>query len=194
MLSLYEWQSPDEMSARVDELGRLLGNDVMQRRGRDYREAYIAARFAKTSEQDSVRLLRERNDETTPDFEVRKAGQISRYETTEADVPGRKRQLEYRDPRPPGVEPMNFTSLNAMVTQMRKVAGKKAAKVYRDCTGLVIHLNPPMFSFDPAFRTDQMREATEPAAAAFEEVWLLRDRGVLLWKSGEFQGWVPDDF
>ena len=92
--SLYEWQTPDEMATRVEELGSILGNDAMQRRGRDYREGYIAARFAKTAEQDGVRLLRETSEGTTPDFEVRKANDVRRYETTEADVPGRRRQEE----------------------------------------------------------------------------------------------------
>lgn len=192
--SLYEWQSPDEMSARVDALSTLLGNDVMQRRGKSFREAFIAARFARTTEQDAVRLLRESNDDVTPDFEVCKGELTKRYETTEADVPNRKRQAEYRDPMPEGVQPMIFTSLTVMVPHMQKLAAKKASKPYRDCTGLVIYLNPPMFSFEPQFRTAQMKEATEPAASAFEEVWLIRDKGVLLWKNGTFVGEMHDDF
>jgi len=192
--SFYEWQSPGEMSARVDALGDLLGNDAMQRRGRAFREAFIAARFARTAEQDQVRLLHETNDGVTPDFEVRRGDYCNRYETTEADVPGRRRQLEYRDPAPPGIEPMIFTSLDVMVPYIQGLVAKKASKPYRDCTGLVLHLNPPMFSFQPSFRTTQMREATEPAAAAFREVWVLRDQGVLLWKDGSFVGQVHDDF
>lgn len=192
--SLYDWQTPEEMSERVDQLKIVLGNDAMQRRGRAFREAFIATRFARTAEQSAVRLLRETNEEVTPDFEVQKDGQVRRYETTEADIPGRRRQLEYRDPTPPGVEPMIFTSLDVMVPHMRSLAAKKATKPYRNCTGLVIHLNPPMFSFNPSFRTEKMREATEPASIAFKEVWLLRDQGVLLWKDGSFVGEVHDDF
>lgn len=191
---LYEWQTPSLMQERVDQLSTLLGNDAMQRRGRAFREAYVAARFAARTNHRLVRLLQETNDGTTPDFAVRTGQIVKRYETTEADVPGRKRQLEYRVPRPPKVEPMLFTSLDAMVVQMRQVAANKASKTYADCSGLVIHLNPPMFSFNPKFRKDQMREATEPAAQAFGEVWLLRDKGVLLWKDGNYQGWIPDDF
>lgn len=89
---------------------------------------------------------------------------------------------------------MVFTSLDVMVPHMRSLAAKKAAKPYLGCTGLVIHLNPPMFSFNPSFRTEMMRDATEPAASAFEEVWLLRDEGVLLWKDGHFVGEIHDDF
>lgn len=194
MLSLYDWQSPDEMSDCVEQLRGALGNDAMQRRGRPFREAFIAARFARTTQQDAVRLLSETNVRVTPDFEVRSKERLKRYETTEADVPNRKRQLEYREPRPAGVEPMIFTSLDRMVDHMRSLATKKSIKPYEDCTGLIIHLNPPMFSFDPMFRTEQLREATEPAAHAFEEVWLLRDKGVLLWNHGNFVGRVEDDF
>lgn len=192
--SLYEWQSPDEMSARVDTLNELLGKDIMQRRGKSFREAFIAVRFARTANQDAVRLLRETNDDVTPDFEVRKGELMKRYETTEADVPNRRRQAEYRDPMPEGVQPMIFTSLSVMVPHIQGLAAKKASKPYRDCTGLVIYLNPPMFSFEPQFRTAQMQEATEPAASAFEEVWLIRDQGVLLWQDGIFVGEIHDDF
>ena len=194
MASLLDWQSPDEMFERVDELRGVLGNDAMQRRGKPFREAFIASRFARTCQQDAVRLLPETNIDVTPDFAVRKLGLVKRYETTEADIPERKRQLEYRQPRPSGVEPMIGTSLDRMVPHMRKLAAKKAAKPYENCTGLIIHLNPPMFSFNPTFRTEQMREATEPAANAFKEVWLLRDEGVLLWKDGNFIGQIHDDF
>jgi hypothetical protein len=194
MQSLFDWQSPELLQARVDELGELLGNDTMQRRGRPFREGYVAARFASRSGHEAVRLLREEPTGTTPDFAVRTAALVSRYETTEADVPGRKRQLEYRTPIPAVVEPMVFTSLDAMIEQMRLVTSRKAAKTYKDCAGLVVHLNPPMFSFNPEFRTESMRTATEPAAKTFREVWLLRDKGVLLWLDGKFQGWIPDDF
>lgn len=192
--SLYEWQSPDEMGAAVDRLAGLLGDDVMQRRGRAFREGFLAARFARTAKQDAVRLLQEANDEVTPDFEVRTGDIAKKYETTEADVPGWKRQLEYRNPRPAGIEQMIFTPLDEMVGHMKLLTAKKAEKAYRDCTGLVVYLNPPAFSFDPMFRESQMKEATEPAARAFDEVWLLRDRGTLLWKHGEFIGNLDDDF
>lgn len=194
MALLFEWQPPALMQARVDELAAVLGNDAMQRRGRPFREAFVAARFALRTEQDAVRLLSESNYGTTPDFAVRQGSATKQYETTEADVPGRKRQLEYREPLPPGVQPMLMTSLDAMIEQMRAITARKAQKSYLDCAGLVVHLNPPMFSFNPSFRTESMRLATEPAANAFEEVWLLRDKGVLLWKGGEFLGFVPDDF
>ena len=118
---LFDWQSPALMQARVEELSRLLGNDAMQRKGRPFREAYVAARFAARTDQEKVRLLREEQNRTTPDFAVGSGNFVRRYETTEADVPGRKRQLEYRDPLPPGVEPMVFTSLDAMIQQMRMV-------------------------------------------------------------------------
>ena len=189
---LFEWQPPELMQERVDVLAELLGNDAMQRRGKAFREAWVAARFAYRADQEEVRLLREEQNGTTSDFAVRSGNVTRRYETTEADVPGRKRQLEYRSPVPAGVQPMIMTSLDAIVEQMRLITSRK--KRYMDCAGLVVHLNPPMFSFNPEFRTESMRLATEPASIAFREVWLLRDKGVLLWLEGKFLGWVPDDF
>ncbi|WP_221792212.1 hypothetical protein [Aquisediminimonas sediminicola] len=193
MASFFEWQSPDEMCQRVERLKIMLGNDAFQRRGRAFREAFIAARIARANGQDAVRLLPETNDEVTPDFDVRKGDHLKRYETTEADIPGRRRQLEYRDPRSSEPDLMGLTALDVMVNHIQSLARKKAAKPYRDCTGLVIYLNPPMFSFNPTFSTAHMKDATEPAAKGFEEVWLLREQATLLWKDGHFLKWMPDD-
>lgn len=191
---LYEWQTPVQMQARVDALFKLLGYDALQRRGKAYREAWVAARFAARTEREAVRLLRETGVRTTPDFAVRSSRGEQQFEITEADVPGRRRQAEYREPRPAGVEPMIFTSLTVMVAHIQMLATKKAAKVYENCAGLVIHMNPPMFSFNPLFRAQQLLEATQPAAAAFDEVWMIRDQGVLLWKGGKPCRGIPDDF
>ncbi|HEY5721606.1 MAG TPA: hypothetical protein VIT45_04720 [Allosphingosinicella sp.] len=191
---LYEWQTPDEMRDRVDRLAHILGNDSMQRVGKPFREAWVANRFARRGGYDAVRLLHENDVGTTPDFAVRVGQEQRRFETTEADVPGRRRQAEFRDPSQGGVQPMVFTSLTVMVAHIQALVTKKAAKRYDDCAGLIIHMNPPMFSFEPRFRTEQFLEATAPAAASFREVWLLRDLGVLLWKDGKPADKVPDDF
>ena len=192
--ALYAWQSIETMETLVTRLGRQLGTDVFQRRGRSYREAFIALRLAKALGECEVRLLMEANDTPTPDFEVRINGVIKKYETTEADIPGRRRQAEYRQPRPDGVEPVVFTSLEVMVEHMRDLAAKKSLKSYTECFGLVIYLNAPAFFFNPQMRMAQLKTATEPASSAFEEVWVVRDKGVMLWQSGRFLGHIPDDF
>jgi hypothetical protein len=154
----------------------------------------VAARFAARTGREAVRLLKETGVTTTPDFAVRSLTGEQRYEITEADVPGRKRQAEYRNPPEPGVQFMTLTSLSVMVAHIQTLVAKKANKIYDDCAGLVVHMNPPIFSFDPLFRAQQLLEATEPAAAAFDEVWMIRDQGVLLWKQGKPCDGIPDDF
>lgn len=187
----FDWQSPDEMIALADQLGDALGDDAMFRRGRTFREAFIAGRFGRRRGARQVRLLKEDGQANTPDFELELDGRLLRFETTEADIPGRRRQDEYRRPRE--VEPMIFTDLDVMVEQMRKLAAAKAAKAYGECHGLVIWVNPPAFSFNPQMRWDSLVRGGEPAAQAFAEVWAMRGEGSLLYLNGVAQNEVPGE-
>jgi len=187
--TLYEWQSPAEMKDGAERLRQLLGHYSMFSQGRAFREAHIAARFAIRRGGDAVRLLAERPGIATPDFAIRLDGQELRIETTEADIPGRKRQDEYR--QPPRTEAMIFTKFETMVEHMRTLAAKKAAKAYDACHGLVIYLNPPIFSFEPSARWDGLLRAAEPAAVAFREVWIMRGAGALVWLDGQPQAEEP---
>jgi hypothetical protein len=179
---LLDWIAVEQVGDVIGELGERLGDDAMLRIGRHYREGFVAWRFAERRGADSLRLLKEQPSGTTPDFEIDLKGELLRYETTEADVPGRKRQAEYRVPRT--VERMLFTDLDTMVAHMRVLAAKKAAKTYDNCRGLVIWVNPPAFAFVPELRWQGLVSGAEPAAAVFEEVWALRGTGSLLWHNG----------
>ena len=182
---LHDWIPTSEAGDIIGRLGEVLGNGAMMRIGRHYREGFIAWRFADRRGASSFRLLREQQDGTTPDFEIDRGGEVVRYEATEIDVPGRRRQDEYRVPRK--AEPMLFTDLNTMVEHMREVAARKAAKVYKDCRGLVIWVNPPAFVFRPEMRWEGLLRGAEPAAQAFSEVWGMRGTGSLLWLDGVAQ-------
>lgn len=188
---LHDWISTAEAGDIIGKLGEVLGDEAMMRIGRHYREGFIAWRFADRREALSFRLLREQQGGTTPDFEIKRSGEILRYESTEIDVPGRRRQDEYRVPRK--VERMLFTDLDMMVVHMREVAARKAAKVYENCRGLVIWVNPPAFSFRPEMKWDGLLRGAEPAADAFAEVWAMRGKGSLLWLNGKAQSEVPDE-
>lgn len=179
---LLDWIAVEQFGDVIGELGERLGDGAMLRIGRHYREGFAAWRFAERRGADSLRLLKEQPSGTTPDFEIDLKGELLRYETTEADVPGRKRQAEYRVPRT--VERMLFTDLDTMVAHMRVLAAKKAAKTYDNCRGLVIWVNPPAFAFVPELRWQGLVNGAEPAAAAFEEVWALPGTGSLLWHNG----------
>jgi len=187
----FQWNTSDQMIALADELSEVLGNDAMFRLGRTFREAFIAGRFARRRGAQRVRLLKEDGKANTPDFELEVDGQYLRFETTEADIPGRRRQDEYR--QPPKVERMIFTSLDVMVEQMRTLAAAKAAKRYDNCHGLVIWVNPPAFSFNPKMRWDSLVRGGEPAAQAFAEVWAMRGDGSLLWQHGAAQNEVAGE-
>ena len=178
----FEWCTPEEMIAHSDQLSILLDTSAMSRLGRTFREAHIAGRFAKRRGADAVRLLRESGKHATPDFEIFLNGRCLLYETTEADIPGRRRQDEYA--KPAKAEPMFITNLDVMVEHMRELSAAKAAKRYTDCHGLVIWVNPPAFVFNPKLRWDSLVRGGEPAAAGFPEVWAMRGEGVLLWLNG----------
>lgn len=181
----FEWMSPEALITVTDQLNVLLGDAVMSRSGKIFREAFIASRFARRRGASKVRLILEDDSITTPDFEIDVGGRILRFETTEADIPGRRRQDEYRRPRK--VEPVIFTNLDIMTERMRELAAAKAAKGYADCYGLVIYVNPPAFFFNPEMRWDNLLRGGEPAAAAFREVWAFRGEGALLWLDGVAQ-------
>lgn len=189
----FEWGTPGELRARAESLSERLGDLAMLSPGKVFREAFVAARFAERRGASRVRLLREQPPLNMPDFELLVSGDVFRFETTEADIPGRKRQDEYRQPRK--AEPMLFTDLDVMVQQMRALAAKKASKAYEGCQGLVIYVNPPAFSFEPQMRWESLVRGGEPAAAAFPEVWAMRGTGSLLWLNGKAQAEVPgEDF
>jgi hypothetical protein len=187
----FAWQIPEDMIALADQLSEALGYDAMMRIGRTFREAFIAGRFARRRGAEQVRLLKEDGRTNTPDFELQIGGRTLRFETTEADIPGRRRSDEFR--QPPRVEPIIFTNLDVMVERMRELASAKAAKQYDDCHGLVIWVNPPAFSFNPQMRWDSLVRGGEPAAAAFTEVWAMRGEGSLLWLNGVEQPEVPGE-
>jgi hypothetical protein len=182
---LFEWVTPAEGGDLIAELGDTLGDHAMMRIGRDFREGFIAQRFAKRRAAKAFRLLAPEPGTATPDFELDLAGRMRRYESTEADIPGRRRSDEYRIPR--RAEPMVFTDLDTMVERMRELSAEKAKKSYEMCHGLVIWVNPPAFSFQPALRWDALVRGGKPAAGAFEEVWALRGEGSLLWLNGRAQ-------
>lgn len=187
----FEWNLPERVLQIADELSDLLGDSAMLRPGRTFREAYIAGRFARRRGASSVRLLVEDGTKQTPDFELLIEGGCLRFETTEADIPGRKRGDEYK--KPAETKPMTFTSLDVMVEQMRRLSETKAAKRYDDCHGLIIWVNPPAFVFNPKMRWEALVRGGEPAAGSFKEVWVMRGEGSLIWQYGIPQPEIPGE-
>ena len=176
----YEWQSPEDLKDRSDRLNALLhwrGNPAQE-----FREAYIASRFAIMRGAAWVRLLTP-GATPTPDFEMQIGADVLRYETTEASIP------EALNPASQQASGVIFTTLVRLTESIGQVSAKKATKPYIQCRGLVIYLSAPPFFFNPTERWTLLLDASCAAAIAFREVWIVRDltKGALLWQDGQAQ-------
>ena len=72
MRRLSSWQTPESMIAKTEELGELLGPEVLvQPRAGFFREAFCAGKFARERAADKVRLI---YPDERPDFELSLSG------------------------------------------------------------------------------------------------------------------------
>ena len=149
-----------------------LGSDSLKRRGKDFREAFVASRFASVRGASRVRLLEPLNNQPTPDFAISLGISELWFETTEIDRPGRRRGDE---PPLEGCEHVleeEWVTPEAYRDEVTQRVRSKAAKNYLKCDGLVIWSN----AF-PIERQDELTEtwwadAATPAKGAFSEVWV----------------------
>jgi hypothetical protein len=180
---LFAWQTPGEMRRSADALSRALGPSYRGNAAQDFREAFVASRFASARGADMVRLLQPDGVRATPDFELWHNGSMARYETTEANI------HEALNPSCDEGAGVMFTSLSRLVSVIHSITAKKAAKPYANCTGLVVYLSAPPFFFDPVIRWQALLDSARPASIRFQEVWIIRDldRGALLWLNGKPQ-------
>ena len=89
MRRLSNWQMPDDMIGKAEELRTLLGSEALvQPRAGFFREAFTAGRFAGVRRADRVRLI---YPDERPDFELDFGNEVEAFELVEADTPGRKR-------------------------------------------------------------------------------------------------------
>lgn len=174
---LFEWQRPEQMYARAEGLRLELGPMALRRSGKRFREAYAASRFARFRGADEIRLLAERGQEVTPDFEMRIGGVAHRFEITEADRPGRRRGAEDHSPitRLVPVQDDEWVEPDKYQTVVSCRAHAKAAKRYDSCQGLVIWSNAWPIADEEKLTLDWWRCACEPARGAFREVWVGMD-------------------
>ena len=153
----------------------LVGSAYRSNDAKEFREGWIAGRFAAYRNVDAVRLLEEQHVTPTPDFEVRSEHTTWRYETTEAFVPEVMRDS--------GMD-IAVTSLGRICEVAQAASRKKAGKEYKACHGLVMYISSPAFAFQPELRWPALQEALLPAADNFEEVWVLRESFALVWQNG----------
>lgn len=175
-VDLFTWQAPEQLILNAELVRSQLGSMSMHRAGKDFREAYVAARFARHREARSVRLLPPRNSAPTPDFAVRIGVAELWFETTEADRPERKRgdgDLSPRGgpeciPEHHWVEPADYKDL------VRQRVQSKASKAYGKCDGLVVWSNAFPIADADLLTVDWWRDACLPAKVAFAEIWVGR--------------------
>lgn len=176
---LRQWMTLDEMAARFDALSAISGDYFFIQGGLQFiRDAHIAATFAKSRAARRVRLCAGNR----PDFEIDGADGTRLFEATEADLPGRRRGDEYRATlgKPDTMVHVENAEINANIAAVPGAltarAVGKAGGGYDPAWGLVIFLNVATYGCDKEEIEDCMEAATQPAANAFSEVWVLWGR------------------
>ena len=176
---LQQWMNPDDMAARFDALKATSCDYFFIQGGLQFiRDAHIAATFAKARGASRVRLC----GGERPDFEIEIGDGARLFEATEADLPDRKRGDEYRadlgKPKVPvGVDQEEIAAnIAAVPGALRARAVGKAAGGYDPAWGLVILQNCATYGCDRDEIEDCFEAATQPAANAFAEVWVLWGR------------------
>lgn len=191
LADLQQWMSPADMAAQFDALSAITG-DLLFEHGENgfIRDAYIAAGFASARGASRVRLA-----DDPPDFEIELDGVTHKFEATEADIPGRRRGKEYKDARgkPPEARLVGQDVINAGIAAvpvaLRAAAEGKVAKArknpaYDPSWGLVILQNCATSGCGHDAVEASFDHATEPASAAFAEVWVL-------WGGDAYRTWPP---
>jgi hypothetical protein len=160
------------MMLAADELRHALGSSAMRRVGRDFREAFIAARLAEHRGARSVRLLTARPDEPTPDFAIHSGENELWFESTEIDRPNRRRGTEEVVKGFTAFAEEEWTSPEALWTVTRERVLKKVGKQYAKCEGLVVWNNAFPIERASQLTNDWWESACAPARNRFSETWV----------------------
>lgn len=172
--SLYVWQTPSTLITKTCDLREILGPRALLREGALFREAYIAGKFAAHLSASSVKLLRPRT-QPTPDFAVRTTEDELWFESTEADRPSRKRNLEYTESN--SLELTRFLRDDEWVNQseyaevIARRCRRKSMKRYDKCDGLIINSNAFGITDEHLIDEDWWQECTRAAHSSFNQVW-----------------------
>ena len=167
----FEWREPHDLLALTKEHKIALGEEWKSRRGREFREAYIAARFAVERAADAVRLLAPEQGCSTPDFAIKTGSRELLYESTEIDRPGRRRGDEQPITTVTRVSEGDYVTAELYAAILRDRSGKKAAKDYDRCDGLIIYDNAFPVEDRELLTLHWWADNTQAARARFAEVW-----------------------
>ena len=181
-----QWRSPREMNEYVDELMAAAGSKALfNKPGTTFiLEAWIAGHFANVVGATTVRLI----DDQWPDLEVRLNDNLIRFEAIEADVPGRKRGDEYRQPPKMVEDPVEdwIARAEAVPGALQTAVRKKQAKLYSKHENLLIYLNIGEYGIRHREIISAFPDATKDARDIFKSVWILwKEQAFEVWRDGE---------
>jgi hypothetical protein len=165
----------------VRAMRRQHADHTLDQPGSVFRDAYVAAKCATAWKVDGVRLGAD-----PPDFELKRAGRIERYEVAEIIAPGRRRGDELGADRliAPELRSLaqhipqeQWTSAASALDEIARVAQRKTEKGYPADTSLVLYLNIWPIGDQAAYQRG-IAGAAAAASSAFKHVWVL-DNGTL---------------
>ena len=148
------------------------------------RDAWIGSKVADARASCEVRLC----PEERPDFETRTEGVIRQYESTEADIPGRRRGQEDWTTTRIEADPIDDwrKRFEAIEPAVSNVVRKKLAKKYDPKVSLVIYVNLGCYGAYVREGISTLVAATRPARDAFHEILVLwEDTLYSFWKDGK---------
>ena len=173
----FEWQTPEKLRKLADIESDSLGALALKSPGREFREAFVASRFAQHRDAAFVRLLPTRQGKQTPDFAILVGGDELWFETTEIDRPNRRRGDE------PLVDSAQFyaedewsTPEELCPTATSRI-GSKVSKNYDKCDGLVIWFNAFPVERSHTMNRDWWEKVSSSAKSRFAEVWVHQHGG-----------------
>ncbi len=180
---LSEWQTPCTMLAEVEAVVKTIGSSsLFNQSGLAFlRDAWIAGKIGEVRNAEKVRLV----SDNWPDFELLIHSKVEAFEAVEADHPGRRRGVEYRE----GFDEVADDPLEDWIaradqaaTWLQMACQKKVEKFYGHRVNLVIYLNLSEYGIRQSEVEACFPSATEIVKDAFETVWIL-------WKQRAYRVW-----
>jgi len=168
----FDWQSPEELEISAEGQRGVLGPLALKGPGKDFREAYVAAKFATARGADLVRLLEPNGHQPTPDFAISLFGSELWFETTEIDRPNRRRGDEVRTSLVESIPDDEWISPNAYAVVTHQRVDAKTKKNYSKCDGLVIWSNGFPIENESTLTLEWWQSAARPASDIFSETWV----------------------
>ena len=189
--------SPATMLNKVEQFIEEIGDvDFFTQPGLAFlRDAWIAAKFAKSRNASTIRLLA--LDSDWPDFEICVDDKLEKFEAVEALEDGRRRSKEYVDAEKLRLQGKPFATndpisqwikrANDIPRALEEACKKKIERNYPDAKqfGLVIYLNINEFGIRHQEVLEKFTHVTKECKSVFQSAWVLwKDVAHPVWQNG----------